>query len=376
MHVAPNPGPPVGKSHDVSFEREKTLMRIVSKQGAGTEAREGALVNIHLTISEPAEDGSLTEIYNSHDIAPEGLRFELGRSLHSEAVERSLHHCQPGAVIDCLCTCPDASDDCSLGLRAQKLPDGAKELWCSPKGPVGHAQEAFKEPAMIRPKPEDTEPPWEPPQYVMMFHILLDAVLTEGAVPMHMLAGERLLWVQQRKLWATELFKRGYSRRAMHHYKKALLDLETPIEWKEEAQLVERNQLRLTLHLSSAACALKLDTKREYPNLQTPKQHYDVHHDAIFHCTRVLAADKSNVKALYRRASAHLMLPADRHINGLALALLDLDRALEEDPQNAEVRKLHKRAREMQKKADTEAVGMYSKMIAADEADTAGAAGG
>ena len=40
------------------------------------------------------------------------------------------------------------------------------------------------------------------------------------------------------------------------------------------------------------------------------------------------------------------------------------------------VRKLHKRAREMQKKADTEAVGMYSKMIAADEADTAGAAGG
>ena len=90
----------------------------------------------------------------------------------------------------------------------------------------------------------------------------------------------------------------------------------------------------------------------------------DVHHDAIFHCTKVISVDKYNVKALYRRACAHLAIPQKRHINGLALALDDLKVALECDPQNAEVKKELKRAKELQKQTDAKAAGMFSKMVA------------
>lgn len=59
--------------------------------------------------------------------------------------------------------------------------------------------------------------------------------------------------------------------------------------------------------------------------------------DVINHCSRVLRVDKANVKALYRRAVGHLMLPSERHINGLALAQQDLSLAHDLDPENAEV---------------------------------------
>lgn len=263
MHVAPNPGPPIGKAHDVSFEKEKTLMRMITTEGQGMEAREGAVVVIHLTIQQPGEDGQLYEIYRSKDTVPAGLKFELGRSGYSEAVERSLYFCKPGAVIDSLCTDPDCAADHTLGVFARLIPDKAKDLWCSPRGPVGVAQGALKEPSMIAPKEEDTEPPWQPPQYAILFHILLDSVLNEGGVPMYMMPDERLQWVNERKMWATELFKRGWSRRAMHGYKKAMLDLETPIQWSNDAQLVERNRTpaallvtRPCLPLVLSGCAL------------------------------------------------------------------------------------------------------------------------
>ena len=136
-----------------------------------------------------------------------------------------------------------------------------------------------------------------------------------------------------------------------------------PTQWEADDN-IRRNQLRLSLHLNCAACALKLPPQRAYPHLQTPKKHYDVHHDAIFHCTKVLDADPHNVKALYRRALVHLLLPPERHINGLALAQADLAHALEHDPANAEVKRELKRAKELQRKADAKAAGMYSKMVA------------
>ena len=71
----------------------------------------------------------------------------------------------------------------------------------------------------------------------------------------------------------------------------------------------------------------------------------------------------TRAQALYRRAQAHLCIPPERHINGLQLALDDLEHALDADPQNAEVRKELKRAKEIQKKTDKKAMGMYTKMI-------------
>ena len=45
------------------------------------------------------------------------------------------------------------------------------------------------------------------------------------------------------------------------------------------------------------------------------------------------------------------------------MAMNDLEHALEADPQNAEVRKELKRAKEIQKRVDAKAAGMFTKMI-------------
>jgi len=57
------------------------------------------------------------------------------------------------------------------------------------------------------------------------------------------------------------------------------------------------------------------------------------------------------------------LIPAERHINGLALALEDLEHALDVDPQNVEVKQALKRARDLQKKTDSKAAAMFTKMI-------------
>ena len=62
MHVAPNPGPPIKKVHDCSFDREKTLMRTIETEGMGEEAREGAVVVLHLTVTQPNSEGELVEV--------------------------------------------------------------------------------------------------------------------------------------------------------------------------------------------------------------------------------------------------------------------------------------------------------------------------
>ena len=85
MHTAPNPGPPVGKPHDVSFDKEKTLMRTISTEGEGEEAREGSVVVVHVDIAQPDSEGKLKRMYCSRDTYPDGVRFELGRSFYSGA---------------------------------------------------------------------------------------------------------------------------------------------------------------------------------------------------------------------------------------------------------------------------------------------------
>jgi len=366
LHTAPNPGPPVGKVHDCSFDKEKTLMRTIQTEGLGPEAREGSVVTVHFEVSQPGDDGQLYEIYRSKDKHPQGLRFELFRNLHSEALDRTLIFCKPGAVIDSFCTDPEMTADATLGIVARALPDGAREKWQHPCGPVGNAQGAIREAPIMQPKPEDVPPPWRPPEMVTLLHVRLDSV-TEGVVPMYQDSYERIEWVAQRKAWATELYKRGLYARAMRHYKKAMLDLETPIEWLDEQHVVERNQLRTQLHLNVAACGLKMQIVKPYPNLSTPKTYWDPQLDVINHCSRVLRVDKANVKALYRRAVGHLMLPSERHINGLALAQQDLSLAHDLDPENAEVLRELKRARALQKQLDQKQQAIFVKAVGAGE---------
>ena len=74
-----------------------------------------------------------------------------------------------------------------------------------------------------------------------------------------------------------------------------MLDLEVPTQWEADDN-VRRNQLRLSLHLNVAACGLRAtDAFGETRYL-----------DTISHASRVLEADPTNVKALFRRGQAHL----------------------------------------------------------------------
>ena len=366
MSPAPPPPEAVGKAKDVSFDREKTMMRILLTEGHGSEAREGSHITVHWTVSTPGDDGVLREVYNTEDKWPRGVRFTIGRTTYCEAVERSLVAMKPGSVLDCFCTDMEAACCPELGFKSSRLVDGAREMWESPRGPLAALQGALDPPPMIPPKPEDVKPVWQPPQSVTVFHIRLDTA-SDGVVPMLLEPYERLEWCQNGKRFATELFKKGLHARAMRRYKKTILDLEIPTSWSEE-QNVERNHLRLQCHLNIAACGLKFPPRPwPHPNLSTPKGFFDPLQETIFHCTRVLAADRANVKAYYRRAQAHMAKPAAEHINGLQEALADLKRAFELDPRNTDVRKLYSDAKQRQKQADAQAAGVFTKMIGTGE---------
>ena len=117
MSPAPPPPEKVGKAKDVSFDREKTMMRILLTDGYGNEARDGSHVNVHWTVSIPNEDGSLQEIYNTEDKFPRGVKFTIGRTTYCEAVERSVVAMKPGSVFDCFCTDMEAASCPELGFK-------------------------------------------------------------------------------------------------------------------------------------------------------------------------------------------------------------------------------------------------------------------
>ncbi|KAL3919026.1 MAG: hypothetical protein SGPRY_005784 [Prymnesium sp.] len=287
-----SPAPPAaeragGRPHDVSFDREKTLMRVLLLDGYGQQVREGSQVTAHWCVSTPGEGGKLQEVFNTESSHPTGIRFIVGRTMYCEAIERAVVGVQPGAVLDVFCTDMDAACCPVLGFQSSRLPEGAREMWSDPGGPIGLLQGAMDPPSMMVPKPEDTRPPWQPPCSVTHFHVKVDSV-TEGQIPMLMAPVDRLRW-----------------------YKKAMLDLEVPCQWDEQ-QNIERNHLRLQM----------------------------------------------NVKALFRRAQAHLQKPSSEHVNGLQaarpssthrLAQEDLKQAIKLDPQSTEVRKLLSKAKDLQK---------------------------
>ena len=61
------------------------------------------------------------------------------------------------------------------------------------------------------------------------------------------------------------------------------------------------------------------------------------------------------------------MIPSERHINGLALALEDLSLAHKLEPDNGEVLHELKRARGLQRQVDQKQQGLFTKMIGTGE---------
>mmetsp|Transcript_1258 Transcript_1258/g.1552 ORF Transcript_1258/g.1552 Transcript_1258/m.1552 type:complete len:158 (-) Transcript_1258:143-616(-) len=154
----------------------------------------------------------------------------------------------------------------------------------------------------------------------------------------------------RQKNFGTALFQKGFFARACRRYKKAMLDLEIPTEWTPETN-IERNKLRLSLHLNIAACCLRT---HDYESV-------------IFHTTRALRTEPTNVKALFRRGCAHLALFNEK-ATSLDLALADLSRSKQIEPHNKEVAAKLAEAKARQKQVDGEAASVFSRMLKSDAA--------
>jgi tetratricopeptide (TPR) repeat protein len=123
------------------------------------------------------------------------------------------------------------------------------------------------------------------------------------------------------KASGNEFFREGQLDEASKAYSKALLAVNQAFrEAEDETQLkslVQEVQIPGLLNL--ALCYLKLN--RDVKN-------------AVVHCTSVLQIEPGNIKALYRRAQAHLSL------QDFDLARQDLVTALNLDPANSALKEL------------------------------------
>ncbi|XP_048139351.1 peptidyl-prolyl cis-trans isomerase FKBP62-like isoform X2 [Rhodamnia argentea] len=150
-------------------------------------------------------------------------------------------------------------------------------------------------------------------------------------------------------------FKAGKYERASRRYEKAARFIEYDSSFSDEEKQQART-LKISCNLNNAACKLKLRDFKEAEKL----------------CTKVLEADSKNVKALYRRAQAHIQLV------DLDLAEQDIKKALEIDPNNREVKLEYKILKEKVReynKRDAQFYGnMFPKMNKLEQARTAGMA--
>lgn len=307
------------KPHDVSFDKDKSMMRCQITRGAGEDARDGSEVVVHFTVHAPNEDGSETLVFDSARTSRSGIRFTLGETLHAEVIERAILGMPPGSVVDVICTDTDAARDPELRIEPPVLGSKATDKI------VTLQRKEFSEKVGSSIMPDRNKEyaeearRWKPPETMTRWNVRLDSA-RGGVVPAYITwPQERLDWTERQKSFGTVLFQRGLYARAGRRYKKAMLDLEIPTEWAPETN-IERNRLRLSLHLNIAACCLRT---RDFDG-------------AIFHATRALRTQPKNVKALFRRGSAHLALFRER-ATALDAALADLEMARQLDPDNKEV---------------------------------------
>merc|ERR1711972_480383 len=111
---------------------------------------------------------------------------------------------------------------------------------------------------------------------------------------------------------------------------------------KDESNKVKAKELKLACELNSAACSLKF---KDFAEVRKS-------------CNNVLKEDSRNVKALFRRAQAHL---GEKSFTD---CISDLKKLVEVDPQSREARSLMKEAQAGQKEEDKKSKGMFAKMCA------------
>lgn len=163
-------------------------------------------------------------------------------------------------------------------------------------------------------------------------------------------ANSRFDFAVSRKDVGARLFKEQRYMLAFDRYAfvvKLLTD-----NWDKKSEEVD--SLVNTCQLNQAACLLKVN------DLQ----------GAIRACTIVLDRKPRNVKALFRRATAHH--GRKEHME----AIRDLSKALELEPQNVEARRLLQQAKQAQREEDKSSKAMFAKMCKQNESEATPEAAG
>mmetsp|Transcript_9414 Transcript_9414/g.21498 ORF Transcript_9414/g.21498 Transcript_9414/m.21498 type:complete len:279 (+) Transcript_9414:25-861(+) len=141
----------------------------------------------------------------------------------------------------------------------------------------------------------------------------------------------RLVEAEKLKAEGTELFKEKKICEALAKYEDGLYYAKfSDLQFSYELMEHHKQQVlavKIPIQLNMAACCLKLERWN----------------DALTHAGGVLKHDKANMKALYRRGHARMML------GDLDEAKEDLTTVMEMEPANADVRKLLVQLRELQK---------------------------
>ncbi|XP_026393364.1 70 kDa peptidyl-prolyl isomerase-like isoform X1 [Papaver somniferum] len=163
---------------------------------------------------------------------------------------------------------------------------------------------------------------------------------TKAKAPREMNNREKIETAEKKKEEGNTLFKSGKYQKASRRYDKAVDYITVDgTFWDDEQQHVD--SLRVLCWLNHAACCLKLNN---YP-------------EAIELCSKVLDVEYHNVKALYRRAQAY-MKTAD-----FDLSELDINKALEVDPDNREVKILHKTLKQLRSESNKGDAKLYTNML-------------
>ncbi|KAL6497851.1 Peptidyl-prolyl cis-trans isomerase fkbp62 [Orobanche hederae] len=152
---------------------------------------------------------------------------------------------------------------------------------------------------------------------------------------------EKIEAAGKKKEEGNALFKGGKYAKATKRYEKAAKYIEYDTSFSEDEKK-QSKALKVTCNLNNAACKLKLKDYKQAEKL----------------CTKVLELESTNVKALYRRAQAHMNM-AD-----LDLAELDIKKALEIDPDNKDVKLGYKALKEKVKEFNKKDAKFYGNMFA------------
>lgn len=158
---------------------------------------------------------------------------------------------------------------------------------------------------------------------------------------------EKIAAAQKNKDDGNELFKAGKFKGAIKKYKKSSSFVENENSFTEEEK-AQAKPLRVTAHLNTAACNLKL---KDYKA-------------CIENCDKALKLDARNIKALFRKGQALSALDEWRD------AELTLNQALEHEPSNKDVQRelalLKRKVAEQEKKDKKRYANLFAR-LSADE---------